>query len=242
MSAITTSPQCGSAGGSTSGSFGTASVTVSVASMCGPVGSALSADSPDGRSIDTTGRSAALMSATTVSKSPASGVFSPVPKSASTSRSQPRISEKWSSQAWRVVDLDDRVAEVAEDLEIDARVAAHFGDGADQERRHVDAALQQRPRDDESVAAVVAAAAEHRDAGRRASANIASIAATTWRPAFSIRTIDGMPIVLDGAAIGFPHLRAVQDSHVRLAVLSSRGKVSWVGPVVAWVLGARWPE
>ena len=52
MSAMTMSPARVSAGGSTSGSFGAASVTVSPASIDSPIGSAESADRPDGRSID----------------------------------------------------------------------------------------------------------------------------------------------------------------------------------------------
>ena len=49
MSAMTTSPARVSAGGSTRQSFGAASVTVSAASMDGPIGSGESAESPDGR-------------------------------------------------------------------------------------------------------------------------------------------------------------------------------------------------
>ena len=61
-----------------------------------------------------------------------------------------------------VGDLDDGQAEATEDLEVGAGVAAHVGDAADQKHRHADAALHQRAGDDEAVAAVVAAAAEHR--------------------------------------------------------------------------------
>ena len=93
-----------------------------------------------------------------------------------------------------VGDLDDGQAEAAEDLEVDPRVAADLGDAADEEHRDVDAALQERARDDEAVAAVVAAAAEHGDLPLAEVACIASIAATTWRPAFSMSTSDGMPI------------------------------------------------
>ena len=61
----------------------------------------------------------------------------------------------------RVGDLHDGEADAAEDLEVDARVAADVADAAEQEHRRLDAALRQRPRDDEAVAAVVAAAAQH---------------------------------------------------------------------------------
>ena len=60
MSAITTSPDICSAGGSTSGSFGAPSVTVTVASTQSPISSRVSADSPDGRSIDTIGSAAGV--------------------------------------------------------------------------------------------------------------------------------------------------------------------------------------
>src|SRR5207342_2675481 len=118
----------------------------------------------------------------------------------------------------RVVNLDDRVAEVAENLEIDARVAAHFGDGANEERRHVDTALQQRPRDDESVAAVVAAAAEHgdfelADLGKHGLDRGDDLAAGVLHQ-YDRWDAD----VLDGPPIGVPHLRAVQNPHGRLAV------------------------
>ena len=137
-----------------------------------------------------------------------------MPKIASTISVQSLTSEKCSSHAWLSATLDDGEAEPAEDLEVDPRVAAHVGDAADEKHRDVDAALHQRPRDDEAVAAVVAAAAEHGDAAlARDRAYIASIAATTWRPAFSISTSDGMPMSSIGAAVGFAHLRGVENSH-----------------------------
>ena len=99
MSATTMLPACDSAGGSTKGSFGAASVTVIAARRHSPIGSAESADSPLGRSIATTGRPDALMSAATVSIIPASGDLRPVPKMASTRRSHCEISEKCRSHA-----------------------------------------------------------------------------------------------------------------------------------------------
>ena len=89
------------------------------------------------------------------------------------------ISEKCSSQRLLVGDLDDGHAEAAQDVEVGARVAADVGDRADDEHRGVDAALQQRARDDEAVAAVVAAPAEHRHAASSCASYAASIAATT---------------------------------------------------------------
>ena len=106
------------------------------------------------------------------------------------------------------------MAEVAEDLEVRARVATHFGDFADQERRDVDAALQQRARDDEAVAAVVAAAAQHGDAqvaevGERRLDGRHDLAAGVLH-----QDDRGDADVVDGAAVGFPHLAAVEDSHL----------------------------
>ena len=130
MSAITTSPAWASPGGSTSGSFGAASVTVIDASMQSPTRCGVSADRPLGRSIETIGMSEALTSATTVSIMPPSADFRPVPKMASTISVHWEISEKCSSQRLLVADLDDGDAEPAEDVEIGARVAADVADAS----------------------------------------------------------------------------------------------------------------
>ena len=97
--------------------------------------------------------------------------------------------------------------------------------GTDDEDGRLDAALEQRARDDEAVAAVVAAAAEHRD------------------PAIELRLVGGfdggddLPAgvlhqherrdadLVDGVAIGLAHLRGGQDSHLEygsMAVCSRR--------------------
>ncbi len=99
MSAMTMSPARVSAGGSTSGSFGAASVTVRPASIDGPIGSGESADRPDGRSIATIGMPDALTSVMTDSMKPDTGAFNPVPKIASTISVQSLTSEKCSSHA-----------------------------------------------------------------------------------------------------------------------------------------------
>src|SRR3954453_20303207 len=100
MSAITMSPARSSPGGSTSGSLGAAIVIVNPASIDGPIGSAESADNPDGRSIETTGMPDVLTSAITDSMKPDTGAFRPVPKIASTISVQSLTSEKCSSHAW----------------------------------------------------------------------------------------------------------------------------------------------
>ena len=137
------------------------------------IGSCESADRPDGRSIETTGMPEALTSATTVSISPESGAFRPVPKIASTISVQSLTSREVQLPRLAVGDLDDGEAEPAEDLEVRPRVARTSATRPIRNTDDVDAALQQRARDDEAVAAVVAAAAEHGDlaldAGRRTS-------------------------------------------------------------------------
>ena len=44
------------------------------------------------------------------------------------------------------------------------------------------------------------------------------MAATAWRPAFSISTIDGIPIVLHRPAIRLSHLLCVEHAHRRSSV------------------------
>ena len=62
-----------------------------------------------------------------------------------------------------VGNLDDGQAQTAEDLEVQPRIALDGRHRRDDEHRDVDAALMQRARDDEAVAAVVAGPAQHGD-------------------------------------------------------------------------------
>ncbi len=87
MSATARSPARSRAGGSTSGTLGAPSVTVSAAWMAGPITSWVSAETPLGRSIAITGTGELLTSSTIVSIRPDSGDFRPVPNRASTMRS-----------------------------------------------------------------------------------------------------------------------------------------------------------
>ena len=59
-----------------------------------------------------------------------------------------------------VGNLDDRDAKTAEDLQVDPGIAFDLGDLPDDEHRDFDAALMERARDNEAVAAVVALSAE----------------------------------------------------------------------------------
>ena len=59
--------------------------------------------------------------------------------------------------------FDNRHAQPPDQVEIDSRIPAHVGRGADHHDRDIDAPLLQRARDDEPVAAVVANAAQGDD-------------------------------------------------------------------------------
>ena len=219
MSAMTMSPARVSAGGSTSGSFG-ARERDGHAGL-DAVADRLVASRPTGPTAGrstTTGMPEPLTSATTVSSRPDSGrVQAGAEDRVDDERAVADLGEVQLPRL-AVGDLDDGEAEPAEDLEVDAGVAAHVGDRADEEHRHVDAALQQRPRDDEAVAAVVAAAAEDR---RRCSSSEIAVHGFDRRHDLAAgvlhqherRNAD----VLDRAAIGLAHLRGVEDSHASVS-------------------------
>ena len=94
-----------------------------------------------------------------------------------------------------------------------ARVAAHVGDAAEQEHRRFDAALDQRARDDEAVAAVVAAPAQHADLAvgeileRRLHRRHRLAAGILHQ--HDRRDAD----LVDRPAIGLPHLLSVEHAH-----------------------------
>ncbi len=126
---------------------------------------------------------------------------------------QSRISVEVQLPRLAVGNLDDREAKPTQDLEVRSRVAANLGDTSDQEHRDVHAALHQRARHDEAVAAVVAAAAEHSDLSLeeiavdrldRRDDLTAGVLHQDER-----RNAD----LFDRPAIGFPHLSRVQDAH-----------------------------
>ena len=215
MSAITMSPACSSAGGSTSGIFGAPSVTVIVASMQSPI-SSWRVGRHARRQVDRDDRQARRVHVgdDRLEHALAAASSARCRRSRRRSASHSEISEKCSSHAWlSAISTTVRPSRprISRLVRASPRTSATL---AEQEHGDVDAALDQRARDDEAVAAVVAAAAQHGDAAaRRRSSKVASIAATTWRPAFSISTIDGNADLVDRAAIGFAHLRAVEDAH-----------------------------
>ena len=110
-------------------------------------------------------------------------------------------------------DLHHREPKPAENLEVRARVPAHLAHPADEKHRDVDPALHERARDDESVAAVVAAAAEH------GHLPLAQVAVHRFHrgdrlPARVLHEDERRDAdVLDGPAIGFAHLSGIQDAH-----------------------------
>src|SRR5436190_6490301 len=194
MSAMTMSPARVSAGGRTSGSFGAASVTVSPASIDGPIGSAESADRPDGRSIATTGIPEALTSAITDSMSPDTGAFRPVPKMASTMSVQSLTSEKCSSHAWLSA-ISTTVRPSRPRISRLARASPRTS--ATRPMRNTDTSTPRCT----SVRATTKPSPPllprpQRTATWRSerSLYIVSMAATACRPAFSMRTSDEMPM------------------------------------------------
>ncbi len=117
-----------------------------------------------------------------------------------------------------VRDFHDGQAEAPEDVEIDPRVAAHVATLADEEHRHADAALRERSRDDEAVAAVVAAAAKHGDVP------VEQVAVDRFHRRDDLASgvlhqhERGDADLLDRPPIGFAHLRGVEDSHRQQAL------------------------
>jgi hypothetical protein len=113
----------------------------------------------------------------------------------------------------RARDLDHGHADAAEHLEVRARVAADLGHAPQQKDGGVDAALHERARDHEPVAAVVATAADDAHAARRE--------VVERRLHRGHRLASGIlhehdrrdPDVLYRAAIGLAHLFGIEHSH-----------------------------
>ena len=213
MSAMTMSPARVSAGGSTSGSFGAASVTVMlgfdrladrIAGIGRQAGRQIDGDDRNARRVDVGDHAFDQAGDRRVEAGAEDRVDDERAVADLGEVQLPRLA---------VRDFDDGQAEAAENLEIDPRVAADVGDRADEEHRHVDAALHQRARDDEAVAAVVAAAAQH---GHVPLEQVAvdrlhgrdDLAAGVLHQ-HERRDAD----LLDRPPIGFAHLRGVQHAH-----------------------------
>ena len=156
----------------------------------------------------------ALTSAITVSISPVSGPLRPVPKIASTISVAVGDLAEVQLPRLAVGDLDDGEAEAAEDLEVDARVAAHVGDAAEQEDRRrrcraAPACARRRSRRRRCCR------------GRRARRPVLDGRSLERRLHRGDRLAAGVlhqherrdADVVDRAAIGLAHLRGVQHSH-----------------------------
>ncbi len=136
-----------------------------------------------------------------------------MPNNASMIRSWPAIFGAVQLPGGFVGDFDDGLPDATKDLEIDARVGLDLGVPANHEHRDVKAALLQRARDDEAVAAVIALAADDGDAafgkvGIERFDRRHHLAAGVLHQ-HQRRDAD----VLDRSTIGFPHLLGVEDSH-----------------------------
>ncbi len=213
MSATTTDPAASSPGGSIRGSFGAPNVTVSEASTTGPIGAGSSADSPLGRSTATTGTAPALRSWTIVSRETLEGRLEAGAEQGIDDNVPPQHLGAVQLPVLGGPDLDHVEPEAAENVEIQPRVAADAGCVPEEVDLDVDAGLPEHARHDEPVAAVVAAAGEHRHA-RLGQPVERGFHGRHHLPAGVLhqhrrRHAD----VLDGPAVGFAHLVAVHYAH-----------------------------
>ncbi len=168
-----------------------------------------------GRQVDRDDRNTAdrFTSATTVSSMPLNWPRKPVPRMASTISSHCGDLAEVQFPLLRVGDLDDRQADAAEHFQVRARIAAHVRDAPEQEHRRLDAALDQRPRDDEAVAAVVPAAAQHRDVAGQQVVERRFHRRDRLPPGVLHQDDRRDTDVLDRAAIGLAHLLCVEHPH-----------------------------
>ncbi len=214
MSAMTRSPACVSAGGSTSGIFGAASVTVIDASIGDPLDRRAVRREP-GRQVDGDDRHAEPVDVGD------DGLEQPRQRAAKTGaedriddeRRNPRARVKCSSHSCALVistTVMPRRPRTSRLVRASPRTSATLP------RRKtdvVDAALRERARDHESVAAVVAAAAEDRDAARRQVVEGGFHGRHDLASGVLHEHDRRNPDVLDGAAIGLAHLFGVEHSH-----------------------------
>ena len=182
--------------------------------MASPSSSCESADTPVGRSIATTGTPSPLTSATTVSSRPGQRTVEPGADDGVDDQVALGDLAEVQLPFLRVGDLDDGQADAAEDLEVGARVAAHVADAAEQEDGRLDAALRQRPRDDEAVAAVVAAPAQHADPARGEVLERRLHRRDRLAAGVLHQHDRGQADFVDRLPVGFPHLLRIQHAHV----------------------------
>src|SRR5262245_4791643 len=112
-----------------------------------------------------------------------------------------------------VGDLDDGEPQAAKDFKVDARIPTHLGNEADEKYRDLDAALDQRACHDESVATVVAAAAQDGHASLEQLA-VDGFDCRHHLPAGVFHQHQRRNANLfNRPAIGLAHLRGIQHAH-----------------------------
>ena len=109
--------------------------------------------------------------------------------------------------------LDDLETELAQDVQVQARVASHLGHAGEDKDRDVDAALFQGSRHDEPIATVVPASAQHHDPKAGQVVERGLDGGDDLAPGIFHEHRRGDAQLLDRASIGFLHLRGGQDAH-----------------------------
>ena len=161
--------------------------------MASPMSSWVSADNPLGRSTETIGMPDPLRSATTIWNMPPRGFVKPVPKIASTITSQSEISEKCRFHAGSVGTSTTGRPSRPRMLRFNRASPAT---SATRARRNTETSM---PRCFRARATTKPSPPllprPHTTVIRRfgRSSKVVSMAVTTWRAAFSISTIDGIP-------------------------------------------------
>ena len=237
MSATTRSPARSRAGGRTSGSFGAPSVTVSAAWMAGPITSCVSADRPLGRSIGDdrhrravdvghdgleqarqrrlqAGAEQRVDDEVVSRRPPRSAVPSPARRRSRrpAGRARPRISRF---------------------IRASPRTSASGRRGRPRRRRPRCRSVRATTKPSPPLLPRPQRTATRRSAR---SSKAASIAATTWRPAFSISTSDGMPI----SSIVRRSASRIWSALRILIALHLRPRFAALSIALAYARGDRW--
>ena len=112
-----------------------------------------------------------------------------------------------------VADLHHGEPEAAENLEIDARVATDLRDDPQDEHRDIDAAVEERAGNHESVAAVIASPAQHGDVPLGQILEAGLDGGNDLAAGILHEHNRRDPDLFDCAAVGLAHLAAVQNPH-----------------------------
>ncbi len=117
-----------------------------------------------------------------------------------------------------VGNLDCRQAQPSEDLEIEASLTANVADRAKYEHRDIHATLMKGTRDDEAVAAVVAAAAQNGHMTGQQIAVVGFERGDDLAPGVFHQDDRRNANLLNGARIGLAHLGGIEHAHELRAV------------------------